>query len=254
MGHATLAVRHGKLAAEGYWSGYDATMANCIKSVSKSILSAAYGLAIEDGHLAGPEQRVASLLPEVFDDADRPQLAEITFGQLMNMSAGLEWDEQGASLGNMVASQDWPAWVAAQPFVSAPGARWNYSTGLTHVASTALARATGETTRAYVERRLFEPLGISATRWDLDPAGVHMGGAEVWMRDFAGHPTYFAWGYGGQFIFVVPDLDLVVVATSAWFRGAQAATNGQVFALLEDFILPAAEAPQPLSGILSANR
>lgn len=37
----------------------------------------------------------------------------------------------------------------------------------------------------------------------------------------------------------VPELDMVVVATSAWFRGAQAATHGQVFDILENDILPA---------------
>ena len=36
-----------------------------------------------------------------------------------------------------------------------------------------------------------------------------------WMRTLAGHPTYYAWGYGGQFIFVIPDLDAVIVATSS---------------------------------------
>jgi CubicO group peptidase (beta-lactamase class C family) len=36
-----------------------------------------------------------------------------------------------------------------------------------------------------------------------------------WIREMAGHPTFYAWGFGGQFIFVVPDLDLVVVSTSA---------------------------------------
>ncbi len=35
-----------------------------------------------------------------------------------------------------------------------------------------------------------------------------------WIREAAGHPVYFAWGYGGQYIFVVPSLDLVVVTTS----------------------------------------
>ena len=29
-----------------------------------------------------------------------------------------------------------------------------------------------------------------------------------------GHDVRFAWGYGGQFIFVVPTLELVVVMTS----------------------------------------
>jgi CubicO group peptidase (beta-lactamase class C family) len=316
--HSLLVIREGKLVAEEYWGGYDATMGNCIKSVSKSLLSAAYGLAIEDGRLGGTgqisgtaqlrgtEQRVASVLPDVFDRAGRPGLAAITFGHLMNMSAGLEWEEPGASLGGMVGSEDWPAWVADQPFVSEPGARFNYSTGLTHVGSTALARAVEMSTRDYMRTRLLEPLGIGVTRWDVDPKGVHMGGAEVWMRprdmarfgqlylrggelegrrildpawverstqpriaatgghryggwwwmrDFAGYGVYFAWGYGGQFIFVVPQLDMVVVATSAWFRGAQAATNGQVFRILEEDILPAVvPRDRPLFELLAGGR
>ena len=36
-----------------------------------------------------------------------------------------------------------------------------------------------------------------------------------WMRSLAGHRTYYAWGYGGQFIFVIPSLDSVIVATSS---------------------------------------
>ena len=35
-----------------------------------------------------------------------------------------------------------------------------------------------------------------------------------WIREAYGHPVYFAWGYGGQFIFVVPSASMVVVATS----------------------------------------
>jgi len=36
-----------------------------------------------------------------------------------------------------------------------------------------------------------------------------------WIRELAGQQTAYAWGFGGQFIFVVPTLDLVVVTTSA---------------------------------------
>jgi CubicO group peptidase (beta-lactamase class C family) len=35
-----------------------------------------------------------------------------------------------------------------------------------------------------------------------------------WIRQLSGRDTYYAWGYGGQFIFVVPSLDLVMVTTS----------------------------------------
>lgn len=35
-----------------------------------------------------------------------------------------------------------------------------------------------------------------------------------WIRDLGGRPAYYAWGYGGQFIFIVPHLQLVAVTTS----------------------------------------
>lgn len=47
------------------------------------------------------------------------------------------------------------------------------------------------------------------------PISGHSYGLGWWSRDFAGHSTHFAWGFGGQYIFVVPDLDLVVVTTSS---------------------------------------
>jgi CubicO group peptidase (beta-lactamase class C family) len=40
-----------------------------------------------------------------------------------------------------------------------------------------------------------------------------------WIRDLAGCVVYYAWGFGGQFIFVAPELEVVVVATSSDARG-----------------------------------
>jgi CubicO group peptidase (beta-lactamase class C family) len=36
-----------------------------------------------------------------------------------------------------------------------------------------------------------------------------------WVGDFGDRGTCFAWGYGGQYVFVVPTLDLVIVMTSS---------------------------------------
>ena len=36
-----------------------------------------------------------------------------------------------------------------------------------------------------------------------------------WIRDIAGRKAYYAWGFGGQYVVLVPSLDLTVVSTSA---------------------------------------
>jgi CubicO group peptidase (beta-lactamase class C family) len=48
-----------------------------------------------------------------------------------------------------------------------------------------------------------------------DPMRDRRYGYGWWVRDFGDREVCFAWGYGGQYIFVVPDLDLVVVTTSS---------------------------------------
>lgn len=36
-----------------------------------------------------------------------------------------------------------------------------------------------------------------------------------WIGELSGFETCFAWGFGGQYIFVIPELDMVVVSTSS---------------------------------------
>jgi len=48
-----------------------------------------------------------------------------------------------------------------------------------------------------------------------DPMRDRRYGYSWWVHEIDGHETCFAWGYGGQYIFVVPDLDLVIVTTAS---------------------------------------
>jgi CubicO group peptidase (beta-lactamase class C family) len=52
----------------------------------------------------------------------------------------------------------------------------------------------------------------------------------LWWLDLGDPPAFFAWGYAGQFLYVVPGLHLVIVMTTDW-RDAAVAEGGSVAAL-----------------------
>ena len=67
-----------------------------------------------------------------------------------------------------------------------------------------------------------------------------------WMRDFGGQRGCFAWGYGGQYIMVFRDIDLVVVTTSSTEATDERRDHRrQIFELVERLILPARTAETP---------
>jgi CubicO group peptidase (beta-lactamase class C family) len=78
--------------------------------------------------------------------------------------------------------------------------------------------------------------GVGRSRWGSDREY----GYGFWIREFAGRKSYYAWGYGGQFIFILPDLDLVVVTTSrADVSRDRRDHNDGIYRLVETLIVPA---------------
>jgi Cu-Zn family superoxide dismutase len=77
--------------------------------------------------------------------------------------------------------------------------------------------------------------GTSASGVSLGQAGF---GYLWWVKDVAGMPAFFALGYGSQVIYVVPGLDLVVVALVADPNVQQ---QQNPIPLIEELIVPAAQ-------------
>jgi CubicO group peptidase (beta-lactamase class C family) len=63
-----------------------------------------------------------------------------------------------------------------------------------------------------------------------------------WIDTLGGHDAYYAWGHGGQFIFVVPALRLVVATTSLPLPGEGRRDHQHaIHDLMERYLIPAAE-------------
>lgn len=74
-----------------------------------------------------------------------------------------------------------------------------------------------------------------------------------WIRDLAGQSVFYAWGYGGQFIFIVPSIRTVVVVTSVSTPGTERRDHlRSVYDLVEEHVIPIAETAYPEAAEIAA--
>ncbi len=149
-----------------------------VKSVSKTIVAALLGVAIDRGDLAGVDVTLGEVIPGLIPPGADPRVAGVTLEDLVTLRAGLA-RTSGAAYGAWAASPDWIAYALGEPMVAEPGSRMVYSTGSTHVLGVALAEATGETLLVQARTRLGDPLGIEIPAWTRDPQGRYLGGNQM---------------------------------------------------------------------------
>jgi len=260
-----------------------------IKSASKSIISILVGIAVDKGYL-GLDDTLGNYFPEYFAKEPDERKEAITLRNLLTMQAGLE-TASFHNYGRWVISDNWTEWVLDRDLVAQPGGKMVYSTGVSHLLSVILTKATGRSTRAFANEYLFNPLDITVGGWDRDPQGYYMGGNNMalkpgdmlkigemmlnegtyqgrqvvskkwvdetfatytrsnfnpynygymwWNKYVAGERVYFAWGFGGQYIFVIPNLEATIVLTSSLSGVSQKRSyKAAVFDLLGDEIIP----------------
>lgn len=188
---SVLIVRQGQLVFEHYGAGFGQHDLQRVNSITKSVISALVGIALDQGPLTGLDQRIGGLLPEAHADAVDPRAASISVRDLLTMSAGFEWDEQASDA--CVGSKDAACapfrirgsrlqHALQRPLRHHPGQAFRYDSHGSHLLSVLLARATGMTTAAFAEQQLFVPLGVPLYRWDTDGQGHALGGAGLYLR------------------------------------------------------------------------
>jgi CubicO group peptidase (beta-lactamase class C family) len=296
-----LIVRDGKIVAEAYYNGFSAEYPHNLMSVSKSMLSALAGIALDGDYGLDLEDRVLDYFPEYDHSGLDPRKGEITVNHLLTMRMGIEReaaDNYGVYF-SLYNSDNWIRNTIEYPLVADPGEEMRYNTFITHLLSGVITRATGKSTLEFASEKLFSPMGIDVDFWEQDPQGIYFGGNSMhltpremaafgllylqggswegkqlipaewvehslepstdlshpnhwgtwenynyaslwWLGQFNGQDSFMGYGYGGQFVIVFPDLDLIVVATCN-NNVPPEETNAQewgIFELVTRFILP----------------
>ncbi len=263
-----------------------------IKSLSKTILSAVVGMAIERGVFAGVDQSIADILEVPANASDR--VGDVTIGHLLSMQAGLQ-RTSGRYYGQWVNSDNWVDYALSRPFVAEPGGEMLYSTGSYHLLSAALTVSTGRSTLDVTRSWLGDPLGIRVRPWLTDPQGIYFGGNDMhlsplallkigelyrndgvhggkqvlsrewidlswtqrgtsrytddrygygwFVTELGGHRGYYGRGYGGQMLYVFPELRMTVVMTSDPQPPASPSFMQKQNALLAESVIPALPLP-----------
>lgn len=290
--HAISVAHAGETVLEAAVRGPSLSTPVNVKSVSKTLVAALLGVAIDRGEVPGLAATLSEVAQGLIPTGAEEGVGEITMRDLVTLRAGLE-RTSGPNYGAWVASSDWVADALSRPFVAEPGGRMLYSTGSFHVLGAALAEATGRSLLTLARDWLGDPLDTQLPPWTRDPQGRYMGGnqmamtlrgmrrfGEMFRRDgtwngsrvlpesyvresfepvtrspYSGLSYGLGWflgraggtdfalarGYGGQVIFVAPEVALTVALTSDPTRPARSAGYfGSLMDVLTDEALPLA--------------
>lgn len=193
--HSVLLVKDGKLVLEEYLHRHRSQRTHDVASVTKSVTSILIGIAIQQGAIAGADQPLAALLPEYADlIAADPAKQDLRLWHVLTMTSGFEWDEESYPYGDprndctqMERVPDPVRFVLERPVVHQPGTRFQYAGANSMLLAAIIRSRTGMHAHAYAKQYLFEPLGISGTRWGRYISGLTdtTGGLSLRSRDMA---------------------------------------------------------------------
>ncbi len=169
--------RGGERLVEEVVAGPAVTRPVNVKSVSKTLVAALLGCAVDRGELSGVAATLGEVTPDLIPSGADSGVAGITMEDLVTLRAGLE-RTSGANYGAWVSSSNWVANVLGREMVAVPGGRMLYSTGTTHVLGAVLAEVGGASLLSLMRDRLGAVLG-EIPAWTRDPQGRYLGGNEM---------------------------------------------------------------------------
>lgn len=197
-------VSNGKLAYENYFHQNHPEQAQHIASVTKSILSALIGIAIDKGYIRSVEQNVLDFFPEYRTDDDVKH--QINIRHLLTMTVPHPYKDWHEPLDILCQQDDWVKYILNNIGEGGTIGSFKYSSAGAHLLSAIITRSTGKSALAFANEYLFQPIGIkqipnypmtgfgfedlfgkNVKGWVHDPSGLSTGGWGLTMttRDMA---------------------------------------------------------------------
>jgi len=157
---------------------YKGTKLHTMQSVTKSVVSAVIGIAVDRGDFPALDTPVLSFFdPDTVANVD-DRKRRMTLRHLLTMSTGLEWDEDVPyidptnSFAIMAGTPDWVQFTIDRVMAREPGEVFQYNSGATLILGHVFRLATGVDLEEYAVKHLFEPLGIDNYEWKRTPFGL----------------------------------------------------------------------------------
>ncbi len=156
---------------------YQGRAVHSLQSVTKSVASTVVGIAVANGAIKNLDEPLLSFFPDYDLSNVDPRVHDASLEDLLTMRSGIEWHETDRPMDStnttlqLEWSDDWIQFTLNQPSDSAPGEKWAYSSGGSHLMSGIVKHATGKFIDEYAEEHLFGPLGIDDYHWKKTPRG-----------------------------------------------------------------------------------
>ncbi len=156
---------------------YQGRDVHSLQSITKSVSATLIGVALHRGEINSLESPLLSFFGNYDLSTVDERLHQATLDDLLTMRSGIEWHEQDRPLDEtnttlqLERSDDWIQFTLNQPSDAAPGEKWVYNSGGSHLMSGIIKQATGTFIDAYAEAHLFGPLGIDDYHWKKTPRG-----------------------------------------------------------------------------------
>tara|TARA_R110002096_G_scaffold42893_25_gene115404 strand:+ start:2885 stop:3871 length:987 start_codon:yes stop_codon:yes gene_type:complete len=181
-----IVIRNGQIALE--WYSGDVTRAHNhnIFSVTKTVVSALAGIAIDQKVISGIDETLGDLYPEVSD----PEMEEASLENLLTMRSGLPQSRGNFLSGpekelfdRLHASTNRLKSIFELPMNGTPGSKFLYSNIDPQLVLSAVERKTDQNGLAFAQSTLFKALEFENAEWVYaDKAGNLPGGYGLRLR------------------------------------------------------------------------